>query len=542
MKGWSKNRKGQPYIVSEELRDLLFPQAKDVAVVFPSGNLPLVPSMSGLALEEHMSDLSDISETQEKVLLSQSEDDLPGHGSDPSQGSPGQPTPLPPIIPSSDLTQQKSTTSAQVPASQAYVTVDALSLAIAKALKEQEYKLEKKFKKEISKKSKKKSSKELPPASILPDPTAHNPWRVATHMQLAEGILCTGVPSLGDRPVGDFEFFPKKEDYPYCYVRLRPGLPMKDDIIPKEVVIMDFTSFQAAVVKEAKLAGAVNTQIPAFSRREAMFKAGPNVTFPFALKVIKATLDAVSKDKLTPPALEECKRPSLLLPANADIFDELEGTFIHKKLEPNCAAAQLNEKLPNIPDHLLRREWETRDRVSISLSHQSLLETMIFNRPNDKIFPILAKDHLQSLQYDIWAFAKARRTCRSYVLSGMSVRHEPQELINSAPWGEGLFPAALIRAIRDRAKTEGRSLLDRWGYVAPKTHKRKASPSPKKQGFKIPKKDVSHKRPPQPHYSAATIPAYENPGPSFRRPPSRRGDSRSRARFPRNRGTRRGTQ
>ena len=194
----------------------------------------------------------------------------------------------------------------------------------------------------------------LPKTTDLPSFDPKNPGRPAVRYTLFEGILYTGHPVLGDRPVGDYEFFPSIKHLPSCYVRWRSGLSIKEGTIPKESVLYDFKKAQAAVVQ---LASDVRFLILAsqLSIGVATYRASGSQVFPFASKGLEAVLANVKSDKATLTSLEECKPTSLLLPSDSASWDEVHLTFSSKKLAAILASRQLKDRLPLLPGHHLRR-------------------------------------------------------------------------------------------------------------------------------------------------------------------------------------------
>ena len=110
-------------------------------------------------------------------------------------------------------------------------------------------------------------------------------------------------------------------------------------------------------------------------------------------------------------------------------------------------------------------EYKARLRLSGTLHHQVCLETLMHthaNQPLHQTFRALAKSHAASLLRDVHAFATARLACRRHVLVGAKVRQEPDRLINSSLWGEGLFPKEEIDRVREAAARDNKNLMDRW--------------------------------------------------------------------------------
>ena len=132
------------------------------------------------------------------------------------------------------------------------------------------------------------------------------------------------------------------------------------------------------------------------------------------------------------PNLEETRTVSLLVPAETGEWTDVERTFMVEKLAPDCANRQLHETLPLLPESLIKKEAETKERLTRSMGVQTFLEAMMHNQGQDKIFAVLSKMNTWSFMRDLEAFMKARRACRKHVLQSARVRHEPEESIDSS--------------------------------------------------------------------------------------------------------------
>ena len=149
----------------------------------------------------------------------------------------------------------------------------------------------------------------------------------------------------------------------------------------------------------------------------------------------------------------------------------MHATFSVGQLPANCASILLNEDFPNIPEFLLKKEFNARSRLARTLHTMCLTEVMGQEQPNAEHFKILAKAQVASVMHDIFDFGVARRQCRKSVLHHAAPRHESTKLINSPIWGESLFPSEVVRTIIISAANAGQSLRKRW-EIPPK-------PSPK---------------------------------------------------------------
>ena len=75
---------------------------------------------------------------------------------------------------------------------------------------------------------------------------------------------------------------------------------------------------------------------------------------------------------------------------------------------------------------------------------------------------MIAKSMATSFRLDIQAFGEARRACRSHVLAGAKIRHEPLKLINSSIWGAHLFPLDLVKEVLAAAQQANQNRRTRW--------------------------------------------------------------------------------
>ena len=99
------------------------------------------------------------------------------------------------------------------------------------------------------------------------------------------------------------------------------------------------------------------------------------------------------------------------------------------------------------------------------------------------------------------------------VFASETVRHEPDRLINSSIWSESLFPAGIVKEIRDTAAKADKSLIQKWGMHPTEFDKRKGygdmGPPKKKLKYNFKLKDLQKGSP-------AFNAKYENRPPSFR--------------------------
>ena len=119
----------------------------------------------------------------------------------------------------------------------------------------------------------------------------------------------------------------------------------------------------------------------------------------------------------------------------------------------------------NLSKTLVDQEFECRAKLSDSLHTQTMLEASMleaYGTPWQQRFMVIAKLNLRAFHRDLFAFLRARKACREHVLSRATVRHEPDRLINSSPWGKSLFPQQMIDEVKDSLVSANTTLAARW--------------------------------------------------------------------------------
>ena len=493
VRGFAKNQVGKPYLPSEDLRKLLFPRAgpESVYVVAhesmpgTSASLPLV-QLHNLSIDREAMDsandpdvASPSREEEEELLQEETSVIL----------ETGVPKDLqPPLVPQSVLAAPPGLQAPPLPATPflpaaAGTPISAAALGVPSGSGADLETIIARVTSHLLSNMHLLKTPQMPgqptAALALPPWTPDNPWRPCAGLPLNEGYMFLSG-ALGARPLHELEFFPNREAYPNCYVRLTPDAAIRTDVVPKEVVLYDHKEAQSQLVSILSLENCVNTQQTAFGGRQVIFRTPKEMVLPFATKSLTANLRAWPSKGPT-PTLEECKAISLVLPADGVVWDEVHMTFTVGKLENSVASMQFKEELPLIPARLLTQEYVARQALAEALSHQTLLEILVSNRRKDKAYTLLAKQHLGQLHRILHQFGIARRLCREHVFIHAKVKHEPRRLIDSSLWGKDLFPADIVQEILEKAALENRSLLDKWGIGAAK---RKftpgAGPQPKK--------------------------------------------------------------
>ena len=241
----------------------------------------------------------------------------------------------------------------------------------------------------------------------------------------------------------------------------------REDRVKKEKPILAQPAAQNTVNRLATSLGCESTHKAAFGRTFLSFQAPPCVSTPFAEKAVKEAFRAATEEKPV-PHFPEIAPTSLLLPRATELWEEVVETFVPKVLDRDIGLHQFGEPLNKLLERLLLPEYEARTRLSASLHHQTFLESAMFaaSGENVDVFAALAKSHLPTLVRDLHSFAAARRECRKHVLKRATIRHEPDRLVNSSYWGEGLFPKKLVEEIMAIVRRDNTSVLRRWNVTA----------------------------------------------------------------------------
>ena len=241
----------------------------------------------------------------------------------------------------------------------------------------------------------------------------------------------------------------------------------REDKVKKEKPILGQPKAQNTVNRLATNLGCESTHKAAFGRTFLSFQVPHCVSTPFAEKAVMEAIRAAKEEKPV-PHFPEISPTSLLLPRATDLWEEVVETFIPKVLHRDIGLHQFGEPLNKLPDRLLLPEAEARTRLSASLHHQTFIESAMFaaSSENADIFAALAKSHLPTLVRDMHSFTAARRECRKHVLKRATIRHEPDRLINSSPWGEGLFPKKMVDEVMTIVRRDNASVLTRWSVSA----------------------------------------------------------------------------
>ena len=312
----------------------------------------------------------------------------------------------------------------------------------------------------------------MPLAADLPQQDPMNPWRDGRYVNNDKGTLF--VEGLGFRPISDFDFFPGRDAFPYCWLRLSPEASVRTDKVPRETVIYPLARAQSCALTTYGQMGGVNTTKNMPGCSYTMFLTPPDMVTPFSSKAFDAVLKAVP-DKSGCPKLKEWDSTSPIFPGDSEAWKGVAETFTVGRLDKDCASTLFNEDLPKLPDAMLKTEAETKARLARSLHTLALMESFIHLRDKDEAFCLLAKTHGVTVMQDLYAFTSARRALREHIFEKAKVRHEPTRLINSPIWGSSLFPAADVRETLDGAEKANQSLGARWGLTFG-SQKRKAPP------------------------------------------------------------------
>ncbi|XP_068200581.1 uncharacterized protein [Palaemon carinicauda] len=303
----------------------------------------------------------------------------------------------------------------------------------------------------------------IPDASKLPQFAKNNPWRMALHSPFSDGMLT--LEGLGTRPLEDFEFFPPGLAFPFHgYARLTEEALVRLDKVPKETVIFPKEQAQSVWARFLNDISCTNTMLTPYKSSFTMFLMDKNSVTPCVNKVAELAFQYALEEKPLPP-IREVDPISLLLPSGIECWDNVHTTFTSGKLAADCASVMFNERLPRLPESLIKQEYDSRLRVGRTLNLATSTESIALTYDTESIFKSLNKATLQSLYYDLYDFATAKRKCRKHVLAEATIRHEPNKLIRSSCWGSNLIPEDLVEEVLAEATRVNQSLKARWGLT-----------------------------------------------------------------------------
>ncbi|XP_068239903.1 uncharacterized protein [Palaemon carinicauda] len=301
----------------------------------------------------------------------------------------------------------------------------------------------------------------VPDASKLPPFDKNNPWRCALHAPYLDGTLT--LEGLGTRRLEDLEFFPPGLQFPFNgFVRLREHALVRMDKVPKETVIFPKEQAQAVWARTLAEWGCRNSKQTPHKGAYTIFITPPSIPSPLTDKIAELTIQSV-KDGIPMLSLKETDPTSLLVPDTSALWNKASSTFTVGKLDPDCASSLFSERLPKITDHLLKVEFESRNRLARTLNSVVSSELIASLYSDEPLFRVQAKNLLQSFQSDLQDFWTARTNCRKHVLAEASIRHEPNRLITSSGWGKTLFPQEEVDKVLQDAARANQNLQVRWG-------------------------------------------------------------------------------
>ncbi|XP_068202251.1 uncharacterized protein [Palaemon carinicauda] len=225
----------------------------------------------------------------------------------------------------------------------------------------------------------------IPDASKLPPFTKSNPWRLALHAPLSDGML--SIEGFGTRPIEDFEFYPPGLQFPFPgFARLTDEALIRLDKVPKETVIFPKEQAQSVLVRAFNEWDCVNTMLTPHKNSYTMFVIDEHTPTPCTTKIIEIAYQA-SKEEKPLPQLRETELTSLLFPGDHECWRNAPSTFTVGKLSPDCASTQFSERLPKLPESLIKIEFETRCRLSRSINSTALSEMTVATYDDEPIGP-----------------------------------------------------------------------------------------------------------------------------------------------------------
>ena len=89
----------------------------------------------------------------------------------------------------------------------------------------------------------------MPPADSLQDFDPQNPWKSARYVPCSRGVLT--IEGIRTRHVPGFENHPPDVELPFCYIRLRQEVSVREDRVPKETIIYPRERAQSSVLSYA---------------------------------------------------------------------------------------------------------------------------------------------------------------------------------------------------------------------------------------------------------------------------------------------------
>ncbi|XP_068249701.1 uncharacterized protein [Palaemon carinicauda] len=311
----------------------------------------------------------------------------------------------------------------------------------------------------------------IPDASKLPAFVKSNPWRMALHAPFKDGMLT--IEGCGTWPVEDYEFYPAGLQFPFPgFARLTEEALVRLDKVPKKTVIYPKEQAQSAWVRTLNEWECVNTMLTPHKSSYTMFVVEGQTPPPCTTKIVDLALQAAVEDKPM-PQLRETDLTSILFPGDHDCWIDAPATFTMGKLNTDCASTQFSERLPRLPDSLIKLKFDARMRLSSSINSATMAEMSSLVYEEEPLFKSLTKSLLHTFLCDAYNFAVARCRCRKHVLSEASIRHEPNKLITAPIWGPDLFPEDMVNCVLSEAARVNQSLKVRWGLMP----KRKFEPS-----------------------------------------------------------------
>ncbi|XP_068239960.1 uncharacterized protein [Palaemon carinicauda] len=220
-----------------------------------------------------------------------------------------------------------------------------------------------------------------PDSSKLPPFEKNNPWRFAHHAPYIDGALT--LEGLGTSPLDDLEFYPPGLQFPFNgFVRLKEHALVRMDKVPKETVIFPKEQAQAVWTRTLAEWGCITSKLTPHKGSYTIFTTPQAVPSPLTDKVAELTIQS-AKEGSPVPVLKETDPTSMLLPGASALWKDASATFTVGKFDPDCASSLFSEKLPKLPDHLLKSEFDARNRLARSLHSMistEMLASLVYTR------------------------------------------------------------------------------------------------------------------------------------------------------------------
>ena len=482
-------QQGGPYLPSEEMRSLLFPQASAASVF--SAEEPGQPDNLDQSLGTHASDLEDVPrEEEESDLLN-----LPMDTDEDTSSRPVSRASTPPNPPPGFPPQPQYPSPAQ-PGPSLVPNTSAILQEMLALLQKQGY-----F----------KPHPQTPSDVIPPYPrdshNPRNPWYPCTLSSLSEDDTLLRTPQ-GTLKVEDIEFSHSVSNFPNIYFRYKAR---DEDKVPSETIVY---SEKCATNILGHLSDGLKcdkVQVDVLGTGKPL-RVVPSAaaSCPFTIKALTEAHEAFTSGLQQVRPLKEYVSLAAFCPQATSLTKFMAGykeLISSKEISVHAATLELGDQLPLIPKDLIKAEFEARKEMVEAISLSTISEGMaarlqkcditatpLSDSPEDieatknihidasHGYAVINKIAFRRTVTAITNFINAKKAIREVVLKATK-SPEAESVKLSTPFCKGLFPQAMIFDLKQRASTSGISLAQRWHI--PTVHQ-------SKQTFKAPKNPRSY--------------------------------------------------